>query len=193
MADNNKVLFGFSELHIGTYTVAGDGTVTLGTPYHQKGAVGYSPEADNEEVDFYADNIDYFNEQTTSTRSGDLVVAKFDDEFKTQFLGYKRSTGGGLAEVINPVKPKVYVAFQIDGDVDNVKYIMYNGSLGSIDREFNTMEGTREPVTESIPAKFIGDKQSGIIVDAYHPGDTGYDNLFTAPPVPGIATNQSNG
>lgn len=186
MADNNKVLFGFSELHIGTYTVADDGTVTLGTPYHQKGAVGYSPESDNEEVDFWADNIDYFSEQLTTTRSGDLVVAKFDDEFKTQFLGYMRSAGGGLAEVINPVKPKVYIAFQIDGDVENRKIIMYNGSLGGIDREFGTMEGTREPVTESIPAKFIGDKGSGIIVDTYHPGDAGYATLFTQPPVPAL-------
>ena len=187
MADNNKVLFGFSELHIGTYTVDDDGNVTLGEPYHQKGAVGYSPEADNEEVDFWADNVDYFNEQTTGTRSGDLVVAKFDDTFKEQFLGYKRSSGGGLAEVINPVKPRVYVAFQIDGDVDNVRHIMYNGSLGSIDREFNTMEGTREPVTESLPVKFIGDKASGIIVDNYHPGDAGYEDLFSNPPVPGLA------
>ena len=40
----NKVLFGFSDLYIGTYTVSG-GTVTMGTPYHQAGAVGFSPEA----------------------------------------------------------------------------------------------------------------------------------------------------
>ena len=39
----NKVLFGFSDLYVGTYTVAEDGTVTLGTPYHQAGAVGFSP------------------------------------------------------------------------------------------------------------------------------------------------------
>ena len=184
MADNNKVLFGFSELHIGTYSVDDDGVVTLGSPYHQKGAVGYSPEAANEEVDFYADNIDYFNEQSSSTRSGDLVVAKFDDDFKKNFLGYKRTVGGGLAEVLNPVKPNVYIMFQIEGDQEAIKYIMYNGSLGSIDREFTTMEGTREPVTESVPCKFVGDAGSGIIVDQYKPGDAGYDDLFTNPPVP---------
>ena len=184
MADNNKVLFGFSELHICTYEVDSDGDVTLGTPYHQKGAVGFSPEASNEEVDFYADNIDYFNEQTTATRSGDLVVAKFDDAFKTQFLGYVRSAGGGLAEVVNPVKPSVCVMFQIEGDKEGTRYIMYNGSLGSIDREFSTMEGTREPVTESVPVKFIGDAASGIRVDQYKPGDAGYDTLFDNPPVP---------
>ena len=30
----NKVLFGFSDLYIGTYTVGAGGTVTMGTPYH---------------------------------------------------------------------------------------------------------------------------------------------------------------
>lgn len=185
MADNNKVLFGFSELHICTYSV-NDGVVTLGTPYHQKGAVGYSPEAANDEVDFYADNVDYFNEQSSSVRSGDLVVAKFDDDFKSQFLGYKRSAAGGLAEVINPVKPNVCIMFQIEGDKEAIRYIMYNGSLGSINREFATMEGTREPVTESVPAKFVGDKDSGIIVDQYKPGDAEYETLFTNPPVPAL-------
>lgn len=38
----NKVEFGISELHVGTYTESG-GTVTLGTPYAQKGAVSFSP------------------------------------------------------------------------------------------------------------------------------------------------------
>ena len=35
----NKVEFGISELHVGTYTVGEGGVVTMGTPYAQKGAV----------------------------------------------------------------------------------------------------------------------------------------------------------
>ena len=53
----NKVEFGISQLHVGTYTVADDGTVTMGTPYHQKGAVSFSPESQSERSDFSADNI----------------------------------------------------------------------------------------------------------------------------------------
>ena len=40
----NKVEFGISNLHIGTYTVDTGGNVTLGSPYHQPGAVSFSPE-----------------------------------------------------------------------------------------------------------------------------------------------------
>ena len=184
MADNNKVLFGFSQLHIGTYEVASDGTVTLGAPYHQIGAVGFSPEAQGDEVDFWADNYDFWNDMSVGPRSGDIVVAKYDREFKTQFLGYRETVGGGIAEVINPVKPNVYAAFQVEGDKHGMRVIMYNGTLGNINREFNTMEGTREPVTEALAAKFVGDQGTGIIVDTYYPGDDAYDTLFTNPPVP---------
>ena len=53
----NKVEFGISQLHVGTYTVDNQGVVTLGTPYHQKGAVSFSPEEKSELTNFYADNI----------------------------------------------------------------------------------------------------------------------------------------
>lgn len=184
MSDSNKVLFGFSELHIGTYTVNDDGTVTMGTPYHQKGAVGFSPEADSEKSSFYADNSEYFASYSGGSREGDLEVAKFDDSFKTQFLGYKRTSGGGLAEVKNPVKPNVYIAFQVEGDKDAMKVIMYNGSLGYINREYSTTEEGIEVATETIPATFTGDSGTGITVVTYLPGDADYDTLFTNPPAP---------
>ena len=185
---NNKVLFGFSDLYIGTYEVAADGTVTLGAPYHQAGAVGFSPEPQSDKEDFYADNVPYYTSYSGGTREGDLEVAKFDDDFKEQFLGYQRTTGGGLAEIKGAVKPSVYVMFSIDGDQEKEKIIMYNGSLGDITREYSTLEDTKTPVTESIPTTFIGDNATGITVDTYKPGDSGYDTLFTNPPVPGLAS-----
>ena len=60
-ADNNKVEFGLSNLYVGTYTVAAGGTVTLGTPYHQAGAVSLSLDAESDSNDFYADNVKYWS------------------------------------------------------------------------------------------------------------------------------------
>ena len=90
----NKVEFGISQLHVGTYTVAAGGAVTLGTPYHQEGAVSFSPEESSERNVFHADNIEYWVDYSGGTIEGDLTVAKFDDEFKTQFLGYRTLTNG---------------------------------------------------------------------------------------------------
>ena len=61
----NKVEFGISELHVCTYTVSDNGTVTLGTPYAQKGAVSFSPEEQSESNDFYADNVIYWRKYKT--------------------------------------------------------------------------------------------------------------------------------
>ena len=47
MADN-KVVYGISNLHIGTYEVSAQGEVTLGAPYHLPGTVNMSLDAESE-------------------------------------------------------------------------------------------------------------------------------------------------
>ena len=182
----NKVEFGISELHVGTYTESG-GTVTLGTPYAQKGAVSFSPEVQSEKNDFYADNIVYWSGYSGGSIEGDLEVAMFDDAFKTQFLGYKALTNGGLANVKNPTKPNVYIAFQVEGDDESRRVIFYNCTLGDINRSYNTIEEAKEPTTETLPITCIGDNNSGVTMAVLKPGDAGYSTLFTAPAAPELA------
>jgi len=181
----NKVEFGISELHVGTYEES-NGTVTLGNPYAQKGAVSFAPEEQQEQNTFYADNIAYWSGYSGGTLEGDLEVAKFDDAFKTQFLGYVGLADGGLANVKNAKKPNVYIAFQVEGDAESRRVILYNCSLGGITREFNTIEENKEPVTETLGVTCIGDVPTGVTVASYKPGDAGYDDLFTNPAAPEI-------
>ena len=180
----NKVEFGISQLHVGTYTVDENDNVTLGTPYHQKGAVSFSPEEQSELNTFYADNIAYWSAYTGGSFEGDLEVAKFDDSFKTSFLGYKQLTDGGLAIVKNTSKPNVYIAFQVEGDEESRRVILFNAQFGGITREFSTIEENREPVTETCPVTVNGDPVTGVSMASYKPGDAGYDDLFTNPAAP---------
>ena len=183
----NKVEFGISQLHVGTYTVASDGTVTLGTPYHQPGAVSFSPEEQSENNTFYADNIAYWSGYSGGTIEGDLEVAMFDDAFKTQFLGYVTLTNGGIANVKNATKPNVYIAFQVEGDAESRRVILYNCALGVISREFSTIEENKEPTTETLGVTCTGDNATGVTMASFKPADTGYATLFTAPTAPAIA------
>lgn len=182
----NKVLFGFSDLYVGTYTVAANNTVTMGTPYHQAGAVGFSPEASDDRSDFRADNINYYTAYGNGQYEGDLEVAMFDDAFKTQFLGYVTLDDGGLAKIKNATKPNIYLAFEIQGDEAARRVIFYNGSCGDITRAYSTTDETIEPVTETIPVTFSGDNETGITFVTYEEGDTGYATLFTNPPAPAL-------
>lgn len=179
----NKVLFGISQLHVGTYTEA-NGTVTLGTPYHQKGAVSFSPEEQSEQNTFYADNIAYWSGYSGGTIEGDLEVAMFDDAFKTQFLGYRALSDGGLALVKGATKPNVYIAFQVEGDVEARRVILYNCTLGAISREYSTIEESKEPQTATIAVTATGDNATGVTMATYKPDDAGYATLFTAPTAP---------
>ena len=183
----NKVEFGISELHVGTYTESG-GTVTLGTPYAQKGAVSFSVEVKSEQNNFYADNIVYWAGYSGGTLEGDLEVALFDDKFKKDFLGYKTLTNGGLANVKNPTKPNVYIAFEVQGDEAARRVILYNCTLGSINRSYNTIEESKEPTTETLSVTCIGDNTSGVTMAVLKSGDSGYSSLFTSPTAPVIAT-----
>lgn len=188
-ADNNKVEFGLSELHIGTYSVASDGTVTLGTPYHQKGAISLQLDAESNSNDFYADNVKYWSGFSDNGFTGSIEVAKFDTDFKTQFLGYKILAGGGVAAIKGAIKPDVYVSFQTEGDVESRRCIMYGVSLGAIGREYSTIEESKEPVTETIDITVTGDNGTGIVVTSYKPSDSDYATLFTNPPVPVLPTS----
>ena len=181
----NKVEFGISNLYVGTYSVvATTGAVTMGTPYHQAGAVSFSPEEQSENNKFYADNVVYYSGYTGGTFEGDLEVAKFDDTFKTQFLGYITKGDGGLGLVKNATKPNVYIAFQVEGDAQSRRIIMYNCSLGGITREYSTEEESIEPATETIAVTVAGDNKTGISMVSYNQGVTGYSTLFTNPPAP---------
>lgn len=183
----NKVEFGISQLHVGTYTVDDQGVATLGTPYHQKGAVSFSPEENSEQNTFYADNIAYWSGYSGGSIEGDLEVAMFDDSFKTQFLGYATLTNGGIANVKNATKPNVYIAFQVEGDAESRRVILYNCSLGTIKREYNTIEENKEPATETLGVTCVGDNATGVTMAVLKPDDTGYNTLFTAPTAPAIA------
>lgn len=181
----NKVEFGISNLYVGTYSVGTTGTVTMGTPYHQAGAISFNPEEQSESNNFYADNVIYWSGYSGGTFEGDLEVAKFDDAFKTQFLGYiQKASDGGLAVVKNATKPKVYIAFQVEGDAESRRIIMYNCSLGGITREYATEEESIEPATETIAVTVAGDNKTGISMVSYNQATSGYSTLFTNPPAP---------
>lgn len=187
----NKVEFGLNKLYFGLYSVSEQGVVTMGTPKRVPGAVSFSAEVASEKATKYADNGQYWTGYSGGEVEGDVEVVLFPDDFKEEYLGYKRTTDGGLAIVKNVSKPDVYMMFEIEGDKQKRRVILYNGSLGAIQREYNTIEETKEPVTEKISTNFIGDSETGVTMVSYVPDDAGYDTLFTNPPAPSLAGDES--
>ena len=182
----NKVLFGVSNLYVGLYNVAADGTVTLGTPFHVPGTVNISLEAESEENTFYADNVKYYSSYSDNGFSGEIENALFPDEFKTQFMNYVALDNGGIAQIKGMQSKPVYIMFQSEGDQEARRGILYNVSLGQITREYATTEDTIEPGTATLPFTVNGDNGTGIVRASYTPASSAYNTLFTTPPVPAL-------
>ena len=190
MSDTNKVRFGLSNVYMGTYT-DNNGSVTLGTPKAQKGAVNLSLDPEAEENTFWADNVKYYVTNQDNGFSGSLEVAKFDDAVKTDFLGYVALTGGGIAHVKGAAKPKVYIMGQAEGDSKKRRFILYNVTLGQIQFEAATTEDAVEPATETIDINVTGDNKTGITMAEYLEGEGAYSSMFTTPPVPALPGESS--
>lgn len=185
----NKVRFGLSNLYVCTYTVGDGGAVTMGTPYHQAGAVNLSLDAESDSNDFFADNTKYWSGFSDNGYTGTLETALFDDDFKKQFLGYAETATGGLAQIKGATKPNVALMFQFEGDEAARRVILYNVALGAITEEYATTEDTTEPQTESLDFTATGDNATGIVKATYDSTSASYATLFTAPPAPALKTS----
>lgn len=180
----NKVLFGVSNLHVGEYTVATNGTVTLGTPYALPGTVNISMEPQSEENKFYADNVVYWSGYSDNGYEGEIENAFFPDDFKTRFMNYKTLSNGGVAQIKGQQNKKVYLMFQVEGDDKARRGIFYNVTLGQITREYSTTEDSVEPATATLPFTVNGDNATGVVRAAFTDGASAYTTMFTTPPTP---------
>ena len=183
MADN-KVVFGISNLHFGTYTVNDQGEVTLGPPYHLPGTVNMSLDAESEQNVFHADNVAYWTGYSDNGYTGTLENALFTDDFKTQFMNFIELDDGGIAQIKGMQSKPVYIMFQSEGDQESRRGILYNVSLGQINREYATTEDAIEPQTATLDFTVSGDNGTGIVQVGYPRSSETYDTMFTTPPVP---------
>ncbi len=183
-----KVEFGLSNVHVGSYEIGEDNVVTMGTPMHIPGAVGLTLEEESELYQFFADDSAYYSQYSGASETGELTMALFPDEFKTQFLGYVKTDDGGIAKVNGAKKTPIYIVFEGQTDDKRRRHILYNVTCGSITREWATVEDQPEVMTDVLGITVTGDPKTGIVKATYKEGDAGYDKLITAPTAPALPT-----
>lgn len=181
--NKNKVEFGTSNFHIGTYSTE-DGEVKLGKPIRIPGMRALSLESETEDSNFFADDVVYFFDYTDNGLKGNLNMALFPDEFKINFLNYKEMEDGGIAQIKGLQNKSVYFAFEGKGDKEKRRHIFFNGALGAIKREHKTLEKGKEVEEESISLTIVGDNKSGVLKISYSQTDEGYEKVFTNPAIP---------
>lgn len=154
----NKVKYGLKNVHYAlvTETVATNGTVTssYGDMKALAGAVSLSLSSSASKSVFRADNSDYYVSYGEGGYEGDLEVARVNEGFLKDVLGYQEDDDKILVESGSAFKTVNYFAlcFEFDGDQQATKHCLYkcSASRPNIASQTTGENGSTEPQTETV-------------------------------------------
>lgn len=156
----NKVKYGLKNVHYAlvTETVATDGSGAITSSYGSlkalAGAVSLSLDSSASKSVFRADNEDYYVSYGEGGYEGDLEVARVNEDFLKDVLGYTEDTDKILVESGAAFKTVNYFAlvFEFDGDQRATKHCLYkcSASRPSIASQTTGEGGTTDPQTETL-------------------------------------------
>lgn len=184
----NKVKFGLKNVHYAVVTESG-GVVSYGTPKHISGAVNLTLNAAGESVQFYADDIVYYEENTNNGYEGSLEMALIPDEFRVDVLGDEIDSNGALIENANAKPKKFALMYEFDGDMNKVRHVNYSVLPTRPTIAGATKIATKEPQTETMNIAARPAIDTGDVKAKLKQGDTGYDTFFTAVYLKNAPTN----
>lgn len=171
----NKVKFGLKNVYIAKLTEtlsSGSWTYTYGTPFAEPGAVSLSLEAQGELSTFRADDCDYWTASSNNGYEGTWELALLSDDFKTEILGFIEDTNGVLYEDATVQPSPFAMMFEIDGDANARKHVIYRCFATRPAVSSSTTEEAITPVTDSITVKATARLDNNVVKASTPAGDT---------------------
>ena len=145
----NKVQFNLKNVHYAVLTLT-DGVASWANPVAVPGAVSLSLDPHGEVSSFYADGLVYYQSAGENGYSGDLEMARFHDQMLQDVWGMVlNSTDKVLVEQDSGEVKSFALLYQIDGDVNNDLYCLYNCTASRPGLHGATSTETKEPTTQS--------------------------------------------
>lgn len=180
----SKVNYGIQDVYVAKIT-ENNGTITYGTPFAVKGAVGLNVDPEGgDATPFYADNVVYFMAPGVNNGySGNLELAVTPEAFLTQILGQTADANGVVFESSDDSIARFALLFQAQGDDKNKRFCFYDCTASRPSRENNTKEDTITPGTEKLTIT-MNPRSTDRIVRSYieetAANKSTYDAWFTA-------------
>lgn len=154
--DKNKVQFNLKNVHYAVLKPAetADGAPTFDAPVAVKGAVTLTLDPQGSVEPFYADGVTYYQAVSNNGYAGDLEVARFPDQMMQEIWKLTLDENKVLTENANDEPNAFALLYQIDGDVNNDYYCLYNctGTRPGIGGTTNTNTKTPQTKKSSISA-----------------------------------------
>ena len=184
----NKIKYGLRNVHYSVITEVG-GAVSYATPVAIPGAVNLALSAAGESVQFYADDMAYFEESTNNGYEGSIEMALLTDQFRVDVLGEEIDENGALIENADARAKKFALLFEFDGDAKKTRHVMYNVSASRPSVEGSTKTATKEPKTESLNISARPALDTRNVKAKVKQGQTGYDDFYSAVYLKNAVTN----
>lgn len=142
----NKVRFNLKNVHYAIY----DGE-DFDDPVAVPGAVSVDLSPTGELSKFYADGIAYYQSFDGSGYDGTLEMARIPDTMLQAVWDFQLgSSSKVLTEVASGESKPFALLFQIDGDLDDELYVLYNCTASRPNINSRTNEDVKTPVTQSL-------------------------------------------
>lgn len=178
----NKVQFGICKVHWAKRYEDG----TYGKPVHMPGADTFTiSNNDNDGNQISKDNGLYWDGAGSRTKSGELVMARFLENFKKEILGFIEEDGG-LTEGTGATS-HFALMFEGDGDLAGDRFVWFDCSATTPTQTWQTTaaDGTITEATETstITANLV-EMADGVkrLTHYKSKGAPGYDTFFDAVP-----------
>ena len=120
--DKNKVTYGLRNVLVAFHK--DDGTFDI--PTSIAGVVGWTPTAVGDTSDFYADDGIFYSINANNGYTGDLTMAKIDDEIVAKMLGWDIDDNGALVENADGKPTHFAMIFEVQGDLKPRRTVYYD-------------------------------------------------------------------
>lgn len=153
---DNKVQFNLKNVHYAVHKPIEGGAISFEKPEAVPGAVTLTLNPQGSVTPFYADGIVYYNSVSNNGYSGDLEVARMPDKMQQDVWKMELDDNGVLLENANEEANSFALLYQIDGDVNEDFYCLYNctgtrpGIGGTTNTETKTPQ-TRKTTISAVP------------------------------------------
>ena len=190
----NKIMYGLKNVHYAKLTettdpITGEVSYSYGTVKAWPGAVSLSLEPQSEVLKEYADDVEWYVQESNNGYEGEFEYEVMPEDFRENILGDLKDLKNVFIEKNNTSTNYFALLFEIKGDAKERRNLFYKCSATRENAEAQTKSENIEPTHGTITITAISRADNVVkAVTSENVNSTVYDNWFNTVYEPTITT-----